>query len=146
MLKEFTNLNNEEKLMILGWRNHPETSKFMINKQVELKEHFNFIDSLKTNKTKKYFLVGDIGVIDFTNITNEKADIGLYKNPSKQKVGFKLMSEIINYGFNELKLKKLILYLYEDNIKALNLYKKFNFKEIDKKDNLLKMELKNENR
>lgn len=144
MLKEFTKLNYEEKLMILGWRNHPETSKFMINKQVELKEHLNFINSLLNNKTKKYFLVDDIGVIDFTNIRNEKAEIGLYKNPSKQKVGFKLMSEIINYGFNELKLKKLILYVYENNKRAINLYRKFNFKEVDKKNDLIKMELINE--
>jgi aminopeptidase-like protein len=86
----------------------------------------------------------DIGVIDFTNIRNEKAEIGLYKNPSKQKVGFKLMSEIINYGFNELKLKKLILYVYENNKRAINLYKKFNFKEVDKKNDLIKMELINE--
>jgi UDP-4-amino-4,6-dideoxy-N-acetyl-beta-L-altrosamine N-acetyltransferase len=146
MLKEFTKLSYEEKLMILEWRNHSETSKFMINKKVELNEHLNFINSLKENKTKKYFLVDDVGVIDFNNITAEKADIGLYKNPSKQKVGSKLMSEIINYGFNELKLKKLVLYVYENNKKAINLYKKFNFKEIDKKDNLLKMELMNENR
>jgi UDP-4-amino-4,6-dideoxy-N-acetyl-beta-L-altrosamine N-acetyltransferase len=132
--------------MILKWRNHPEISQFMINKKVELNEHLNFIDSLKENKTKKYFLVDDIGVIDFNNITDEKADIGLYKNPSKQKVGSKLMNELINYGFNELKLKKLILYVYENNEKAINLYQKFNFKEVDKKDNLIKMELINENR
>jgi UDP-4-amino-4,6-dideoxy-N-acetyl-beta-L-altrosamine N-acetyltransferase len=146
MLQEFTKLSYKEKLMILKWRNHPEISQFMINKKVELNEHLNFIDSLKENKTKKYFLVDDIGVIDFNNITDEKADIGLYKNPSKQKVGSKLMNELINYGFNELKLKKLILYVYENNEKAINLYQKFNFKEVDKKDNLIKMELINENR
>jgi UDP-4-amino-4,6-dideoxy-N-acetyl-beta-L-altrosamine N-acetyltransferase len=146
MLKEFIKLSYDEKLMILEWRNHPEISQFMINKKVNLNEHLNFIDSLKNNKTKKYFLVDDIGVIDFSNITNEKADIGLYKNPNKQKVGSKLMDEIINYGFNKLELKKLILYVYENNIKAINLYKKFDFKESDKKNNLIKMELTNENR
>jgi UDP-4-amino-4,6-dideoxy-N-acetyl-beta-L-altrosamine N-acetyltransferase len=83
-------------------------------------------------------------VIYFSNITNEKTDIGLYKNPDKKKVGSKLMNEIINYGFNEIKLKKLILYVYENNIKAINLYKKFSFKEVDKKENIIKMELINE--
>jgi len=146
MLKNFIQLDYDEKLMILEWRNHSETSKFMINKKVELKEHLNFINSLKENKTKLYFLVDDIGVIDFTNITDKKADIGLYKNPNKQKVGSVLMKHLINYGFNVLGLEKLILYVYENNQKAVNLYKKFNFKIVDKKDNLLKMELLNENR
>jgi UDP-4-amino-4,6-dideoxy-N-acetyl-beta-L-altrosamine N-acetyltransferase len=146
MLKNFIQLNYDEKLMILEWRNHSEISKFMINKKVELKEHLNFINSLKENKTKLYFLVDDIGVIDFTNITDKKADIGLYKNPNKQKVGSVLMRYIIDYGFNVLGLEKLVLYVYENNQKAINLYKKFNFKIVDKKDNLLKMELLNENR
>ena len=146
MLKNFIQLNYDEKLMILEWRNHSETSKFMINKKVDLEEHLNFINSLKENKTKLYFLVDDIGVIDFTNITDKKADIGLYKNPNKQKVGSVLMKHIVDYGFNVLGLEKLVLYVYEDNQKAINLYKKFNFKIVDKKDNLLKMELLNENR
>ena len=146
MLKNFIQLDYDEKLMILEWRNHSETSKFMINKKVELKEHLNFINSLKENKTKLYFLVDDIGVVDFINITDKKADIGLYKNPNKQKVGSVLMKHIIDYGFNVLKLEKLILYVYKNNQKAINLYKKFNFKIVDKKDNLLKMELLNANR
>ena len=146
MLKNFIQLDYDEKLMILEWRNHSETSKFMINKKIKLKEHLNFINSLKENKTKLYFLVDDIGVIDFTNITDKKADIGLYKNPNKQKVGSILMKYIIDYGFNVLGLEKLVLYVYENNQKAINLYKKFNFKIVDKKDNLLKMELLNENR
>ena len=146
MLKNFIQLDYDEKLMILEWRNHSEISKFMINKKIKLKEHLNFINSLKENKTKLYFLVDDIGVIDFTNITDKKADIGLYKNPNKQKVGSVLMKHIIDYGFNVLGLEKLVLYVYENNQKAINLYKKFNFKIVDKKDNLLKMELLNENR
>ena len=146
MLKNFIQLNYDEKLMILEWRNHPSISKWMINKKVKLKEHLNFINSLKENKTKLYFLVDDIGVVDFINITDKKADIGLYKNPNKQKVGSVLMKHIIDYGFNVLKLEKLILYVYKNNQKAINLYKKFNFKIVDKKDNLLKMELLNANR
>ena len=55
MLKNFIQLNYDEKLMILEWRNHSETSKFMLNKKIELKEHLDFINSLKENKTKLYF-------------------------------------------------------------------------------------------
>ena len=33
MLKNFIQLNYDEKLMILEWRNHSETSKFMLNKK-----------------------------------------------------------------------------------------------------------------
>jgi len=37
------------------------------------------------------------------------------------------------------------LYVFENNETAINLYKNFGFIETDKKDNLIKMELKNEN-
>jgi UDP-4-amino-4,6-dideoxy-N-acetyl-beta-L-altrosamine N-acetyltransferase len=142
-MKEFTKLTEKEKIMVLNWRNHPEISRFMINKKIGIKEHFRFIESLKKDKSKKYFLVNDIGVVYFNDIKNDMAVVGLYKNPDKNKVGKKLMEKLIDYGFNELRLKRLILYVFEDNTKAINLYKKFNFKKIKQLNNLIKMELIN---
>jgi len=144
-ITNFINLNIEEKKMILNWRNHPDIARYMITKHISLKEHLQFIENLKKNLNKKYFLIEDIGVIYFTIFKNY-AEIGLYKNPQKKGVGKILMEKLIDYGFNKLNLTKLILYVYEDNLKAINLYKKFGFTETDKKDNLIKMELKNANR
>ena len=144
-MKNFVDLDEYEKKEILKWRNHLDISKYMLSKNISLKEHLKFIESLKQNNKKQYFLVKDIGVIYFT-IYKNYVEIGLYKNPAKTKVGKILLNEAINYAFNNLNAKKIVLYVFEDNTKAINLYKKFGFIETNKKDNIIKMELKNENR
>jgi len=144
-VKNFVNLTLNEKKEVLKWRNHPEIRKWMYNKEeIPLKNHLEFIESLKNDKSRLYFKVDNIGIINY-KITNNIAEIGLHKNPEKKGVGKILMQKLIDYGFNELNLKKLILYVFENNETAINLYKNFGFIEIDKKDNLIKMELKNEN-
>ena len=143
-LKKFQDLSLEEKKEVLNWRNHPEIRKWMLNKEeISLENHLKFIQNLPENRI--YLKVGDLGVINF-KILKDTVEIGLHKNPAKTKVGKILLNEAIEYVFNNLKSKKIILYVFEDNTKAINLYKKFGFKKVDKKDNIIKMELKNENR
>ena len=144
--KKFQDLSLEEKKEVLAWRNHPEIRKWMYNKEkIPLENHLKFIESLKEKPNKIYLKVDDLGVVNF-EIFKNYIDIGIHKNPNKQKVGKRLLEFAINYAFNELKAQKIVLYVFEDNIKAINLYKKFGFKKTDKKDNLIKMELINENR
>ena len=145
-IKNFTELNNYEKELILKWRNNSLIAKYMLTKNISLKAHLKFIDNLKNDNKKRYFLVENIGVIYFTLHNNNIVEIGLYKNPNKQKVGSKLLKTALEYAFEELKAKKIILYVFENNIKAINLYRKFGFKEINKQKNIIKMELRNENR
>ncbi len=114
----------------------------MYNKnKISLKEHLDFIQNLDKNKV--YLKIDDVGIVNF-KIFNNYVEFGIHKNPNKQKVGNKLLEIGLKEAF---KYKdKIILYVFENNIKAINLYKKFGFKIIDKKDNLLKMELINANR
>ncbi len=115
----------------------------MFNKEkISLENHLKFIENLPENKI--YLKIGNLGVINF-KIIKDTAELGLHKNPNKKGVGKILLNEAINYAFNNLKSKKIVLYVFEDNLKAINLYKKFKFKEVDKKDNIIKMEIiKNE--
>ena len=116
----------------------------MLNQEeISLKNHLKFIDSL--DEKRIYLKIDDLGVINF-KIFKNYVELGIHKNPNKQKVGSKLLKTAIEYAFNELQAKKIILYVFENNIKAINLYRKFGFKEIDKQKNIIKMELKNENR
>jgi len=111
----------------------------MLNKkEISLKEHLKFINSLDKNRI--YLKVDDLGVINF-KVFKDYVELGIHKNPNKQRVGNKLLKIAIEYAFEELKAKKIILYVFEDNIKAINLYKKFSFKKIDKQKNIIKMEL-----
>ena len=56
------------------------------------------------------------------------------------------MSSIINYAFYSLKIDRLIAEVFIENTKAISLYKKFNFEQIDVKvvdgRDMIVMELK----
>jgi len=146
MLKNFTNLNEKEKLEVLEWRNHRDTTRFMHTQDIALASHLNFIEKLKSDTSQQYFLVDTIGVINFKNITKSSAELGLYKNPHKSGVGTQLMQKALTYAFESLKLKKITLEVYNFNTKAIHLYKKFGFKEVDRKENLVIMEKIREDR
>ncbi|MCV3443959.1 UDP-4-amino-4,6-dideoxy-N-acetyl-beta-L-altrosamine N-acetyltransferase [Campylobacter sp. IFREMER_LSEM_CL1097] len=136
ILKDFIHLTQEEIKLVLKWRNDESIAKFMKTQNISLEVHLNFLSSLKTNATKKYFLVYDdeniIGVIDFINITKLSCEFGLYG--IKKGVGELLMQEVKNYAFNVLKIQTLNACVFKENTKALNLYLKHGF-EVIKEDN-----------
>jgi len=158
-LINFISASLKEKKMILEWRNHPKIKKWMYNQEeILLESHLNFIESLKISKYKIYFLVKMdkeyIGTIYFTNIDykNKTTYFGLYSNPycKTTGIGTILLKTIIDYAFNVLNMDVLKLEVFEINERALNLYKKFNFKKTGEKvmnnKKIILMELKNENR
>ncbi len=141
-LINFTDLNKKERLKVLKLRNHKNVRKWMYNpKKIRLKEHINFIKSLKKNPKKRYFLVKKgafyIGVIDFTKIDKNKKEcyFGIYANLSNKKpsLGSILQKIAIKYALKHLKLKTLKLEVLSNNKRAINLYKKFKFKETERK-------------
>jgi len=156
-LINFTDLTLEEKKMILLWRNNPSIKRWMYNSDdISLENHLAFIKTLKEATDKLYFLVKQnnnyIGVIDFTNINKDtkSSEFGLYANVDLKGVGKTLLKTICEYGFNNLNLKTLRAEAFTENEKALNLYKRFDFKEIIKKTvnnrEVVCMELNNEDR
>lgn len=156
-LINFTNLTLEEKKMVLFWRNHPTIKQWMYNNDdIILENHLNFIETLKDCTDKLYFLVKQnddyVGVVDFTKIDKESktSEFGLYANIELKGLGNILLNSVCEYGFNTLNINKLIAEVFEENKKAINLYKKFNFQEIAKKivnnRKVICMELKNEDR
>ena len=106
-LINFTDLTDEQILMILRWRNDERVAKYMKNKSVSEQEHRKFIANLKNDETKRYFLVKEnndyIGVIDFVDIAADSCEFGIYANP-----------ELKSCAYNE-------------NEKAIALYRKFGF-------------------
>lgn len=153
ILKNFTTLSLEEQKMVLTWRNNIEIRQWMYSQDIiSLEDHLSYVSSLESKKDRYYFLVKkddeNIGVIDFTSIdrTNGTAEIGLYAKPQSKGNGKHLMQEIIKYGFNDIKISKLLANVFITNQKAIALYKRFGFKEYKTDDNLVYMELNNENR
>ena len=157
LLTNFVDLSDNNKLMVLGWRNNENIRKWMYNSDIiSIEEHLGFFNILKTNETKQYYLVsyGDdyIGVIYFTDIDSisKTAKFGIYSNPSLKGNGKILMGGVCEYGFNNLNLHKIVAEVFANNDRAINLYHHFKFKKNDENylDNkkIIYMELINENR
>lgn len=153
----FYELSEDDKLLVLTWRNNDNIRKWMYDSEIiEQKNHLKFIENLKTVQEKQYFLVFQdkrrIGVIYFVDIDTENgySEFGLYANPELGGVGSILMNTICEYGFNTLRLKRLVAEVFDNNLKAINLYSKFGFKFFDKKNvneqEIICMELKYEDR
>ena len=128
-LINFTDLTDEQILMVLCWRNDERVAKFMKNKSVSEQEHRNFISNLKNDETKRYFLVKEdsdyIGVIDFVDIAADSCEFGIYANPElKGKI---LMQTIAEYAAKTRKVGVLKSCAYNKNKKAIALYRKFGF-------------------
>ncbi len=138
-LINFIDLSQEEKMMILEWRNKIDIQKWMhTQNDISLEEHLDFIDSLRVITDKLYFLVKkdniNIGVIYFTQIkSNESLVMGIYANPNLKGYGKVLLETIIYFSFEILKVVKIYSEVYFENEKAYLLYKSYGFKEYAEK-------------
>ena len=136
-LINFTDLTDEQNLMILRWRNDERVAKFMKNKSVSEQEHRKFISNLKNDETKRYFLVKEggeyISVIDFVGIEADACEFGIYANHRLKGKGKILMQTIVEYAAKTLRVDELKSCAYNENEKAIALYRKFGF-EIYAKD------------
>ena len=135
-LLNFIDLTLEEKKMVLEWRNSDVIKKWMYTKEkILLESHLKFIDGLKTESTKLYFLVKSddkyIGVIDFTKINKENLHMGIYTNPNLKGFGKTLLELIIDYSFNILNVNEIIAEVFEENPRAYQLYLSYGFIKID---------------
>jgi len=133
-LKNFIDLNSDEKEMILSWRNHESVRSHMYTDEIiTLENHTAFIDSLHHRTDKIYFIVvkngAPIGVIDLVDITKTSASLGLYANPfsDRKGIGRIIMRALIRYAYETLHLTTLHLECYEENERAQALYQKFDF-------------------
>ncbi|MCT7514873.1 UDP-4-amino-4,6-dideoxy-N-acetyl-beta-L-altrosamine N-acetyltransferase [Aliarcobacter cryaerophilus] len=138
-LINFIDLSQDQKKMILEWRNRLDIQKWMYTQNdISLEEHLDFINSLKTIKDKLYFLVKKdniyIGVIYFTQIKpNESLHMGIYTNPDLKGYGKILLETIIYFSFEILKVEKIFSEVYFENERAFSLYKIYGFKKYSQK-------------
>ena len=110
--KNFVCLSEEEKLMILEWRNHEKVRNMMVNKDIiPLENHLAFIESLKNREDCYYWLVteasgANVGVIDIIHIDMDKdqGEIGYYLNQEELGKGFDFMIECLYFVYSQIKL------------------------------------------
>jgi UDP-4-amino-4,6-dideoxy-N-acetyl-beta-L-altrosamine N-acetyltransferase len=139
-LINFTDLTADESKLVLAMRNHPDVRKWMYNNQeIETEEHLNFIESLREDGNKQYFLVKQhekvIGTINFTQIDKhtKSAYFGLYANVMESLPGMgRILEEVsIYYAFECLNLNLLRLEVFTENKQVINLHRKYGFEVVE---------------
>lgn len=156
-LENFTELSSDEKLLVLSWRNDENVRKWMYNSEIiSEKDHVEFIENLKVQKDNIYFLVQNnlekLGVIYFNKIDfkNKTCFFGLYGSSNSLVKGLgRILEEVsLHYAFNNLKVNKLKLEVFAENVQVRNLHKKYKFIETDSKiinnKEVICMELRND--
>lgn len=94
--------------------------------------------SMLEKGTKKF-----IGNIEFFNRKDDEAEWGIVMTASMQNRGYgkEALKRTIDYGFNDLGLRRIYLEVYVDNPRAVHVYEQCGFKEYDRNEVDVFMEL-----
>ncbi|KKU12849.1 MAG: Pseudaminic acid biosynthesis N-acetyl transferase [Candidatus Magasanikbacteria bacterium GW2011_GWC2_45_8] len=139
-LINFVNLNDDEKKLVLNWRNHKDVrSQMLANHVITKTEHAGFVEKLKQSldhfcwlveKDKKFIAVVALHDVDFKN---KHCYFGAYTDPHSKNIGigFLLFQTIIKLAFDVFKLHSLRGSTFATN-PILYIHKKLGFKEVGK--------------
>lgn len=85
-----------------------------------------------------------IGNIEFMNVDNGSGELGVAITAKKQNMhyGTEAIKRMIEYGFHNLGLKRIVLKVYPDNERAIHVYEKCGFVQYDVADGDIYMEIK----
>lgn len=143
-LIKFINCNIGLLNEILQWRNHISVRLSSKNNNIiEIDEHYKFIDSLKKDTSKLYFVVQienlNIGVISFTHINKQSAYIGYYKNPftTAKGIGSILIEIAKYYAYNTLLINEVYMEVLNKNSISKHCVLKAGFQKINEKNNII---------
>ena len=84
-----------------------------------------------------------IGNIEFKALTDSDGELGISVTADKQNKGFgtQAVSAMVAYGFDRLGLKRIFLKANPENGRALRVYEKCGFRETDRTDDHVLMEM-----
>lgn len=122
----------------IGSRRKPysyeEEVKFVRGKLEENAPIFSMIES----KSGEF-----IGNIEFMDIEDGTGELGIAITAKKQNMhyGTEAIKRMLEYGFNEMGLKRIILKVYPNNERAIHVYEKCGFSKYDATENDIFMEV-----
>lgn len=136
-------LQYEDITILNNWRNNKELIDYLgapfryINIDVDKKWYENYMSS--RNTTIRCAIVDEVkqdsvlGLVSLTNLDyiNRNAIFHIMIGEMSQRgkgIGYFATTEILRHAFNDLNLKRIELSVFEDNERAVNLYKRVGFK------------------
>ncbi len=124
------------------WRNKEEIRKSMLNQRIITeKRHFAWVESLRNRNDSKFWIVFvdrvPIGSVYLQNIDYEKltSEWGFYIGEDSYRgkgLSKCILFKLLKVFFEEMKFEVLFTKVLSGSAVALNLYKKFNFEEMNK--------------
>lgn len=131
-LVNFVNLAEEDKKLVLNWRNSDEIRSHMFtNHLISMEEHSQFIEKLGDDRNNYYWMVREgstpIGVVSAQKIdlASGRCFLGIYS--IKRGAGARMLRYFFNLWFSSLNIKAVLCEVLEDNINALEFYKRNGF-------------------
>ena len=121
----------EHVARFIGERREPYTEEeersYMQNK---LDQHATMFSMLEKD-THQF-----IGNIEFMNRQGDEAEWGIVMTHKMQNKGYgtEALRRSVEYGFTELGLRRIHLAVYADNIRAIHVYEKCGFREYNRND------------
>lgn len=125
------------------WRNNPNNSRYLrkipfITEEMQIKWYNNYL----YNTDEMCFAIEEIenlhrvvGSLSLYNFFANQAEYGKVligdKEAHGKNVGVNSLKAVLYIAFTTLKLKRIILHVYKENIPAVKVYTKVGFKEID---------------
>lgn len=139
--KNFVKLTDEEKRLVLDWRNSDRIRLKMNNKEIiSLEKHLTWLETLKNREDSIYYLcfVDDtpIGVFDFTNIDKDnKSCVGGAYIGDTDYLGFGIVQcfYIFVYAFEKQNWEKIFADVLKSNKRVYKMHKQI-FNAIDLKE------------
>ena len=123
--------------------NNPEIYRWLRAnpKKYTVEEEKEWIRSIKDEYIYTMIEKGSnemIGNCSFNSIVDGVAEIGIWITPSEQnkQYGREAIQHFIDYGFNEIGVKEIVLTVFESNVKAIKCYKSIGFVETSKDMNV----------
>ena len=121
----YIDLDRENKEKILKYRNQEDVRKWMTNNcEISLKNHLNFINTLKKSNDKYYFaafrnniLVGGLSIVDCNSFS---CSVGLFMGKKFRGNGVELAYFSQLYVFNFLNLSEINIRVHINNRNAID--------------------------
>lgn len=131
----------ENVAKFIGDRREPLTEEQEIDYIKDKMDNKATMFSMLEKTTGKF-----IGNVEFFNRVFEEAEWGIVITASMQNKGYgkEALKRSVEYGFNELGLTRIYLGVYADNARAIHVYESCGFKEYDRNDVDVFMEINKE--
>ncbi|MDN5341370.1 MAG: diamine N-acetyltransferase [Oceanotoga sp.] len=133
---ELIPISKEDTEYIINIRNTKKINENLFsNPPIYDFEHIKWLNQMNKNDIHLIIKNKDekVGIINITKIDylNEKCEYGIALEPqySGKGIAYKASKLLLNYVFSNLKIRKVYLELFSDNIRAKSLYEKIGFKQ-----------------